>query len=419
MAFSRIKTHIVFLCLMLATAILNMRICKPSSHILTMKEYAISRPQRSVSESTRQVRHSQKELKIILAKTVSVNDVGDTIRDIETMTEKYSGQFQLQWKLFCYQNQTFNSLRQRYDEHHWKQAFNTDLYMWEGRNKINFWYKYLNPQQIPSDVDFIWMMDGDIRLRNMAWSCFWDMVKKFRPAVVAPAIMSSLDAESEKRKLYTGSTHPGHCYNESFSQPLENDFEKLVAMDVWVIEIQVPVFTRGAWEVVYKVFSEQVPGWGDFRSMWGPDLFWCKLVDHHLLNITDTDEDRLEDRPSMMWDDAKESCSLDESVKYKLEGNDAQVYYYDEDAEKHFPHPCMIIHATPVEHLDTKTIDSYNKGPNKVGPRDVEQYHKALPQFLARTERAHRRLFRAYVSEKETEYQCQACKHVGCLSENR
>jgi hypothetical protein len=27
--------------------------------------------------------------------------------------------------------------------------------------------------------------------------------------------------------------------------------------------------------------------------MWAPDLFWCQLVDHHLLKTNDTDVDRV------------------------------------------------------------------------------------------------------------------------------
>jgi hypothetical protein len=200
-------------------------------------------------------------LKLVIAKTVSVKDVRDTISDIQALKERYSHHYQIQWKLFCYKNETYESLlEQSFDEDGWKQDYNTEIYLWPGKNKINFWYKYLNPELIPSDIDYIWMMDGDIRLRNMAWDCFWNFVAEFQPAIFAPSIMSSSDPQSEHRKFYAGSTHPQKCHTADPSmgknndiQHLiatdnwtvkDNDIQHLIAMDIWTVEIQLPIFTR-------------------------------------------------------------------------------------------------------------------------------------------------------------------------------
>jgi hypothetical protein len=149
-------------------------------------------------------------------------------------------------------------------------------------------------------------MDGDIQIRHMAWYCFWNIVAKFQPSIFAPALMTNMDNSNwESRKINVGSTHPQKCHSTSrnstttatttttFTTVQKNDFQNLIAMDVWVVESQLPIFTRAAWEVTYQVFEERVPGWGDFRSMWAPDLFWCQLVDHHLLKTNDTDVDRV------------------------------------------------------------------------------------------------------------------------------
>jgi hypothetical protein len=193
-----------------------------------------------------------------------------------------------------------------------------------------------------------------------------------------------------------------------------------MAMDVWVIEIQLPVFHVAAWEAIYNAFSENVPGWGDFQSMWGPDLYWCKLVDHHLLNVKDTDRERLQGRPRMHWDDVKETCSFDKSVKYPIDDEKQTGLYLDKESPsgpRQLPHACMIIHSTPVEHLDTKTIDSHLKGPNKIGPKDEAQYQDAFPEFVARLNAAHRHVYRAYFSDDPAQYNCQTCKRVGCLKD--
>ncbi|CAJ1951856.1 unnamed protein product [Cylindrotheca closterium] len=369
-----------------------------------------------------------KRLRLLLAKTISTRDVDDTVHDIKSIQMQHSEDFHIEWKVFCYKNETYQSILSTYSEAAWKEQFNTEIHFWPGKNKINFWHRFLKPELIPDYIDYLWMMDGDIRLRNMAWDCFWDTALTFKPAIFAPTIMSSLSYKTERRKLYTGSTHPHQCYNTSYIPQIKNDFQRLVAMDVWVIEIQLPVFNVAAWETIYKVFSENVPGWGDFESMWGPDLYWCKLVDHHLLNVKDTERERLQGRPRMHWDDVKETCSFDDSVKYPID----EGLYLDNtgpssassssssssSGPRQLPHACMIMHSTPVEHLDTKTIDSHLKGPNKVGPQDEAQYQEAFPEFVARLNAAHRHVYRAYFSDDPERYNCQACKHAGCLTES-
>jgi hypothetical protein len=357
-------------------------------------------------------------LKLVIAKTVSVKDLKDTISDIQALKERYSHYYQIQWKLFCYNNETYESLLEIFDEDSWKQDYNTEIYLWPGKNKINFWYKYLNPELIPSDIDYIWMMDGDIRLRNMAWDCFWNFVAAFKPAIFAPTLMSNPDPKSELRKHFTGSTHPQNCHID-YSMGKDNDIQHLIAMDTWVVEIQLPILTRSAWQVVYEEFSRKLPDWGDFPSMWGPDLIWCKLVDHHLLKVNNTETDRLEGRPKMEWARAKSTCSLDKNIKH-LTDEGRNHFYYDAYVGKQFPHACMLIQATPAEHLDSKSIDKHKQQTSSsqfssLGYKAMDKYKNAFPQFFAAKSDAERSLYRAYLSDDKAEYQCQECKHVGCM----
>jgi hypothetical protein len=264
------------------------------------------------------------------------------------------------------------------------------------------------------------MMDGDIRLRNMACYCFWNIVAEFQPAIFAPSLMSSPDPKSERRKLYTGSTHPQKCHTDP-SMGKDNDIQHLIAMDTWAVEIQLPILTRSAWKVVYQEFSRKLPEWGDFPSMWGPDLIWCKLVEHHLLNINNTDTDRWEGRPNMQWTRAKKTCSLDKNIKHFMDKG-RNHFYFDEKVGKEFPHACMLIQATPAEHLDSKSIDWHKKQKDTtrqflaLGAKDLAKYENAFPQFLTITNKNDQKsLYRAYLSNDTAEYQCQDCKHVGCM----
>mmetsp|Transcript_24795 Transcript_24795/g.60962 ORF Transcript_24795/g.60962 Transcript_24795/m.60962 type:complete len:297 (+) Transcript_24795:243-1133(+) len=210
---------------------------------------------------------AEKRLRLLLAKTISSRDVEDTVKDIKSIQMQHTEDFHIEWKLFCYKNETYDSILSAYSKAEWKEQFNAEVHFWSGKNKINFWHRYLKPDLIPEYIDYVWMMDGDIRLRNTAWDCFWHTALAFNPAIFAPTIMSSLSYETEQRKLYSGSTHPHQCYNTSFIPQIKNDFQRLMAMDVWVIEIQLPIFNVAAWKAIYSVFSENVVGWGDFQSM--------------------------------------------------------------------------------------------------------------------------------------------------------
>jgi hypothetical protein len=375
-----------------------------------------------------------KARKLIIAKTIAFNDVNDTIADMRAMSEHscrdsshayphaLNSCFHVEWKLFVYGNSTYDTLLKQFNDHKLKQDFNAKVYLWENKNKVHFWYKYLNPTLISGDVDYIWMMDGDIQIRTMNWDCFWSDVETFKPAIFAPALMSSPDPISEERKYYGGSTHPQHCYNTNNNNTsILNDFQRLIATDVWVVETQLPIFTRAAWQVVHDTFTEKVHRWGNFQSMWGPDLFWCKLVDYHLLQVNNTVLDRLEGRPRTEWNHSKTTCSLDQQVKYYVNRNSHYEHHYYNDplTNRELPHACMIFHRTPVHHLDTKTIGMYkSKGAERkyfnTGYKDSQRYKKGLPQFWNNVTESRVNLHRAYLSE--TGRQCQACKHEACMS---
>jgi hypothetical protein len=431
------RRRILFFLVAFASTILNLK----KAALLTDGATLLSEDPKTTNFRLEDKVPANSSLKLVIGKTISFKDVSDTIIDMETITTKYSRRhrdnddsnqrFDIEWKLFCYQNETYHSLLQRYDEQQWKQDYNAEIYFRTGKNKIYFWHRYLNPKTLSSEVDYIWMMDGDIQIRHMAWYCFWNIVAKFQPSIFAPALMTNMDnANWESRKIYVGSTHPQKCHTASRNSTTTttttttvqtNHFLNLIAMDVWVVESQLPIFTRAAWEVTYQVFEERVPGWGDFRSMWAPDLFWCQLVDHHLLKSNDTDVDRVRGRPFMKWRKAKKTCNLDRNITHYMTETNDNRYYYDNYSGRYMPHACMIIHATPIQDLDSRNIKAHAKGKEseefqKAALADLDQYNKGVHQFKSLKIKARLQLYRAYLSNDKTDYQCQACKHTGCLS---
>eukprot|EP00980_Cylindrotheca_fusiformis_P031645 scaffold26742_cov122-Cylindrotheca_fusiformis.AAC.2 len=417
-------------------------------------------------------------LKLVIAKTISIKDVNTTITDIQTITDKYATKqhsnannnnneilhFEIQWKVFCYQQESYNAILDHLTMEQWKEQYNVVVHLELDRNKIYFWNHYLRPNVLQDDdIDYVWMMDGDIQIQYMSWICFWKIVQDFQPLIFAPALMSSRNTKEDKawenRKVYVGSTHPQHCHvkqqqqHNTLSVPVPaNDFQKLIAMDVWVIESQLPIFSKRAWDVVYQQFDEYVPGWGNFQSMWAPDLFWCKLVNHHLLqqiNINDNTTSTETSRPAMRWGFAKNFCSLnpniteyyheeEEEEPYPANNNNnnnngigttstssssRNRYYYDATLETNLQHACMIIHATPVQDLDSRTIKVYQNEQQSIqfheeAKQDLLRYKEGLSSFYSGKIMAKTVLYKAYLSSQKSssvQNQCQPCKHKGCL----
>lgn len=115
----------------------------------------------------------------------------------------------------------------------WRKKHSTEIFLEPGAHKNKFWHRHhLNPKSISDTTDYVWIIDGDIRLRNIAWN----IVSRFKPAIFAPTIMASTDLGREQHKSYVGSTHPWHCYTEpNLRHP--NNMERLLAMDVPLLEM--------------------------------------------------------------------------------------------------------------------------------------------------------------------------------------
>ena len=123
----------------------------------------------------------------------------------------------------------------------------------------------------------------------------------------------------------------------------------------------------------------------------------------------------------MPWHKAKTSCGIQKELKFNIEKHGNETYF-DEFDNQTYRHTCMLIHATPAEHLDTKSIKLYEEDENateifyEMGRRDRDEYIKGFPGISDRIWKGHKHLYRAYMSDDPAQYNCQACKHAFCTN---
>lgn len=388
--------------------------------VLAHEKRQLEAPSVDVLEAVGTEMEGSKPTQLLMAKTISIKDVNDTLADMVALKKQLDPRkFQLRWRLFCYNYETNDYLMDLYTNEEWKEKLQAEVHHEQGSAKATFWFKHMNPESIPDEIDYIWIHDGDIRLRNMSWDCFWNTVSIFDPAIFAPAIMSSLSQKSEERKIYTGSTHPGHCYTDPSFKEKQHVFKKVVAMDVSVIEIQTPIFKALAWKTVHKELTARIPEWGTYTSSWGPDMYWCSIVDSKLFGVNSTE--RYWQRPRIRWTDAKNNCDFPRYLRNPMEKQGKMIQgkgYYDKFDKKHYPHACMVIQSTPVEHLDSKTLPMYNVTKREIARemanRTRTRYFTALSEYVNRAKKPHLHLYRTYIAQNSTEFDCQACKYEGC-----
>ncbi|CAJ1963988.1 unnamed protein product [Cylindrotheca closterium] len=365
-------------------------------------------------------------IRLIVAKTMSLKDMNDTIVDIETMQQKVDAKtmdhdYEVEWILFTYKNETYDALLEYLDTKQWKEKYRTTIYLWEGKQKLNFWQRYLNPSSIPNNIDYIWMMDGDMRIRDMAWDCFWKTARLFDPAMFAPTIMADADMYSESKKRYAGSSHPMKCHTDPSMDPENNDFQHLIAVDVPLIEVQTPIFRRDSWQAVYESFELNMPSWGKSFSDWGPNQVWCRIAASKIWNTTYAPIEQAALQPRMLWSRAKDTCSINETIKVDLSSVQDPRFYFNEFTEQYERHGCMIIQNTPFKHLNTQSSgarqDKQSKARQKwnaIAPAESNAYQNVYPNEFASVKKAQIHIYRAYTSNDPSQYACQVCKHREC-----
>eukprot|EP00545_Synedropsis_sp_CCMP1620_P007502 CAMPEP_0119007218 /NCGR_PEP_ID=MMETSP1176-20130426/2862_1 /TAXON_ID=265551 /ORGANISM="Synedropsis recta cf, Strain CCMP1620" /LENGTH=435 /DNA_ID=CAMNT_0006959323 /DNA_START=373 /DNA_END=1680 /DNA_ORIENTATION=- len=355
----------------------------------------------------------QSSLKILIAKTISLGDIQDTVLDIQELSTRDEN-ITVEWKIFCHAQETHDKFliallaaEESTSSSPWNNnATIVHAHFEEKRYKLFFWNKYLSPKDLAPDIQYIWMVDGDVPLRFMAWSCFWKLVHEtYKPAIFEPAIITS-SVKGDDDLYYAGKAHYQKCHASSSASSIapNQHFRQLQAVETNMVDIQTPAFRRDAWEVVYSTFDRDVPGWGEFLTDYGPDFVWCKLVDEELLKRTAADPD---DTQANDWTKVQQTCQLSNAT--------TSVF----DSTKDRPLACLILHDTPVYHRDTKSLTAQRDSANRKiwhqqVDADLKKYRDTFSKY-ALTLKNDRNYFRSFVRSDQESSSCQTCQTFKCM----
>ena len=386
-----------------------------SEEIFLLKPPFSSRYYYYYSSKNKEETKSPLLLNVWIARTVSVADIENTLRDITALDDEnrssngLSLSVHVEWKLFCFQNEAYNILTTQtnlttkiVNNKSSNEKVKVEILFAQGKHKMYFWENYLN--HIPSYVDYVWLVDGDISLISMAWSCFWRTILKYSPAISQPAIINPTD---KTFKWWAGVTHPNYCEQDCMKDRFGTNVHYLEAIEVSVVEMQLVLFSRQAWTTIHDIVSSRF-----YPNQWGShgiDTIWCRLVDKMLHNITIQERQLARYGKERLWGRAQETCT---------------ILSVQQQQQQQFPVSCMIIHSTPVKHLDTKSYklqreSSGNKQFVQQEKQAHQNYVKLFPEFALNTKEdieAHEKFYNPrFLSSHE---QCQDCKTFDCSDDS-
>merc|ERR1712176_668578 len=106
----------------------------------------------------------ESEIIIWVAKVLSGADVFESLLDVVELTSRLisEGRYvSMYWKFFFFEEEAKN-LMEAGLKYFTKDNYRTELESEPNKMKPYFWAQYLNPVSIPSEVDYVWLLDGDI-----------------------------------------------------------------------------------------------------------------------------------------------------------------------------------------------------------------------------------------------------------------
>ena len=330
-----------------------------------------------------------KPVELLIAKTLSPFDVDETIQDILAMHNKPPTT--IHGRLFCWSKTTYKKLQDKLGER--LIELNVELVLKEKVLKTYFWYNHLTKDNIPATTDYIWLLDGDIVIRHMAWDCYWNIIHRYQPAINQPALID--EPGREQHNFWTAVSHPSACFDNK-------EFSQLVGIETSFVEQQAPMFRRDAWMAVRTVLDDGMGPWYHSKSSWGIDNVWCGIVQTDLMGVT---YQTFRDQEPAIPFQLRDTCQVE-----RVERNQER------------PIGCMIVHATPVVHMDTNAYDDKSRERQNEGLARQRAYKEAFPKYFRypcgdvvnnRKCQASRFGFHRSLWMNEP---CQTCRHWNCTS---
>ena len=249
---------------------------------------------------------------ILIAKTISFDDINGTISDIEIKQLNY------------------------------KFGANVKYFFASHEQKPFFWQKYLRPSVIddiyvrPIEFDYVWLMDGDIQINAMEWNLFWFNVHSvYKPLIFQPSIINPFNHwPTKKEKHWRNTLYPLKC------DP--SKIKNLFGIEVPFVENQTPIFRYESWKIFILEFNDRFKE-KHSKSNWGLDVIWCNMIRDKILRKNRIDKSKMK-----KWNERV--CNFEYSSNYTA------------DSE---PIACLVVHGFPVKHFDTKTATVHDKNSDK------------------------------------------------------
>lgn len=167
-------------------------------------------------------------------------------------------------------------------------------------NKIRFWVHHLNPFEVRKEFntsfDYVWFVDQDLDLSSFSFERFVDIAVVLDAGLAQPGIIAGCPT-------CRGSDH------SMLNQGSMSD-ASVIAKSTDLVEIMSPLLKWNIWMEVHEKLEMFINVYHLYNvTNWGPDFWWCGLAQHMM--------------------------------------------------ERNFlllKTPCIVVHGTPIIHLDTKTI---------------------------------------------------------------
>ena len=184
--------------------------------------------------------------------------------------------------------------------------------------KIYDWVMYADRDRL-LNYDYIWFIDGDIKLTSLNWQAFWQNVHVMKPKISQPGMIGG------------NSNQPGTTWT---TLRYQSD-ARIIAAEVPIVEIQAPLLEVETWLKYRDIMFNNPSVMNDLR-MGGENCFdmgWCHLAKTNMTG---------QQQRGKMWD---KDIGYDNGIEMDLSTNSTMK-----------GRACMVFYQTPLQHITKGTF---------------------------------------------------------------
>jgi len=181
--------------------------------------------------------------------------------------------------------------------------------------KLWNWIIHANEETLDR-YDYVWFVDGDIRLTSLNWHAFFMNIRIMRPKISQPASISVMGSGSVFKTL---------TYQQD---------TRVIAAEVPIVEVQAPILEVETW-LRYSKFIQSEPSLMTSILLGGENCFdmgWCHLAKNNMQG---------KQLHGIMWD---RDISFRKDQSFLLDGTNSTV-----------GRSCIVFYQTPIIHNSKQT----------------------------------------------------------------